>query len=372
MVQLLDTGIKNVRNVPEYIIGEGSLSSLADVLQQKRENEDGPVWFFVDEFFKEKPDSSDLLPALHTDHVEYVPTHKEPTTKYINALLGRMSAVSHKTPCAIVGLGGGITLDTAKAISNLVTNGGQAEDYQGWDLLRLPGVHKIGIPTLSGTGAEATRTCVLTNEATGLKLGMNSRFTVFDQLILDPSLTRTVPRSQYFFTGMDAYIHSFEALAGSYRNAIGDALSSQAIKLAREVFADENMQHDNNREKIMVASYLGGSAIATSYVGLVHPFSAGLSVVFGIHHCKANCVAMKGMEDYYPDEYLDFMGLVAKQSIDLGELTNNIRSLDSETHDQLYKATIIHEKPLMNALGEGFKEKLDRPTVRRIFEKILQ
>ena len=78
------------------------------------------------------------------------------------------------------------------------------------------------------------------------------------------------------------------------------------------------------------------------------------------------------MEDYYPDEYSDFMRLVAKQSIDLGELTNNIRSLDSATHEQLYKATIIHEKPLMNALGEGFKEKLDRRTVRRIFEKILQ
>jgi 3-deoxy-alpha-D-manno-octulosonate 8-oxidase len=372
MVQLLDTGVKNVRNVPEYIIGEGSLSSLADMLQQRRQNDDDPVWFFVDDFFKEMTDLPDLLPSRHTDLVEYVSTQKEPTTKYINALLARLSAESRKSPCAIVGFGGGITLDTAKAISNLITNGGQAEDYQGWDLLRLPGVHKIGIPTLSGTGAEATRTCVLTNEATGLKLGMNSQFTVFDQLILDPLLTRTVPRSQYFFTGMDAYIHSFEALAGSYRNAIGDAFSAQAIKLAREVFASDNMQHANNREKLMVASYLGGSAIATSYVGLVHPFSAGLSVVFGLHHCKANCAAMKGMEEYYPDQYSDFMRLVAKQSIDLGEVTNNIENLDSTTHDQLYNATIIHEKPLTNALGEGFKEKLDRPTVRRIFEKILQ
>lgn len=371
MLSTLDTGVSRVRNVSRYIFAKGALLQLPGLLRERRQCSSGPVIFLLDEFFGRDPAWVARLAPEKDDQIHFVSTKEEPTTDSIDRLVARLHN-DGRDACAVVGLGGGITLDTAKAISNLITNGGQAEDYQGWDLLRVPGVHKIGIPTLSGTGAEATRTCVLTNEATGLKLGMNSHFTVFDQLILDPSLTRTVPRSQYFFTGMDAYIHSFEALAGSYRNAIGDALSSQAIKLAREVFEDENMQHDNNREKLMVASYLGGSAIATSYVGLVHPFSAGLSVVFGMHHCKANCVAMKGMDEYYPDEYSDFMRLVAKQSIDLGKLTNNIGSLDSETHDQLYKATIIHEKPLMNALGEGFKEKLDRQTVRGIFERMLQ
>ena len=61
------------------------------------------------------------------------------------------------------------TMDVAKAVSNLLTNGGVAENYQGWDLVKEPGVYKIGIPTISGTGAEATRTCVTTNERSGLK-----------------------------------------------------------------------------------------------------------------------------------------------------------------------------------------------------------
>ena len=87
-------------------------------------------------------------------------------------------------------MGGGIAIDVAKAISNLLTNSGSAADYQGWDLVKHPGVFKIGIPTLSGTGAEATRTCVLTNKENGLKLGMNSDFTVYDQVILDPNLGR--------------------------------------------------------------------------------------------------------------------------------------------------------------------------------------
>ena len=95
---------------------------------------------------------------------------------------------------------------------------------------------------------------------------------------MDPELTRTVPRDQYFYTGMDAYIHCIEALSGRYRNAVGDAFSEEAIRLCREVFFSDDMMSDNGRRKMMVASYLGGCAIAMSYVGLVHPFSAALNI----------------------------------------------------------------------------------------------
>ena len=149
-------------------------------------------------------------------------------------------------------------MDVAKAVANLMTNGGRAEDYQGWDLVKVPGIYKVAVPTLSGTGAEATRTCVMTNKRTGLKLGMNSDHTVYDQIIMDPELTRTVPRNQYFWTGMDAYIHCIESLNGHYRNAIGDAYSAQTISLCRDVFLGEDMMADDMREKLMVASYLGG------------------------------------------------------------------------------------------------------------------
>ena len=91
--------------------------------------------------------------------------------------------------------------------------------------------------------------------------------------------------------------HCIESLAGGYRNAIGDAFSDQTLKLCREVFLSTDMQTDENREKLMVASYLGGCAIATSYVGIIHPFSAGLSVVLGTHHCMANCIVMAVMEE---------------------------------------------------------------------------
>ena len=337
-------------------------------MSKRRDAVTSSVVFLIDEYFERNPKPLDTLPYEESDRIIYVPTECEPTTESVDQLLEQVLSGSSEQPCAVVGIGGGSTLDTAKAISNLLTNGGRSEDYQGWDLVRVPGVYKLGVPTISGTGAEATRTCVITNKATGLKLGMNSDYTVYDQLILDPNLTESVPRAQYFFTGMDAWIHCLEALSGSFRNPVGDAFSTRAIDMCSEVFNANEMMSDVNRGKLMVASYLGGCAIATSYVGVVHPFSAGLSVVLGLHHCVANCVTMMAMESFYPDGHREFMTMVEKQNMNLPK--DVCSNLSDEQFHALYQATIIHEKPLTNALGNGFREILTEGKVRNIFEKM--
>jgi len=309
-----------------------------------------------------------LIKLTYQNMVIFVDTSQEPTTQFINQTLIDIKNERQSPPVVIIGMGGGITMDIAKAISNLYTNEGKAEDYQGWDLLKFPGIFKIAIPTLSGTGAEATRTCVMTNKINGLKLGMNSDFTVYDHIIMDPELTISVPRNQYFYTGMDAYIHCVESLNGSYRNAIGDAYSEQTISICRKVFNSHDMMSDDNRMNMMVASYLGGCAIATSYVGLIHPFSAGLSVVLGLHHCEANCIVMRAMENFYPKEFDEFWQMVHKQEI---YIPNDVcKDLTPDQYDQLYASTIIHEKPLTNALGEDFKNVLTKEKVVEVFKQM--
>ena len=367
MNKALDTGIKNSRNVVRYMYGSGTLSRIEEILDGKR-NGSGYILFFIDEYFQSNDALVKKLPVGNNDRIVYVPTADEPTTQYINHTRDTLERENALLPDVIVGIGGGITLDVAKAISNLLTNKGNAEDYQGWDLVKVPGVYKVGIPTLSGTGSEATRTCVMTNKKTGLKLGMNSDFTVYDQLILDPALTRTVPRNQYFYTGMDAYIHCLESLNGNYRNAIGDAFSNQSMSLCREIFNSEDMMADANRAKMMVASYLGGCAIANSYVGVVHPFSAGLSVVLGTHHCLANCITMRAMEEFYPEGFNTFWSFVEKQGAEIPE--GICRGLTEKQYTDLYKSTVIHEKPLINALGEDFKSILTEEKVRDCFLKM--
>lgn len=368
MSEILKTGIRNSRNVLRYIFGRGCVADLTGILAERRQGANARVIFFVDGFFERHGLPEGMDAALPGDRVVYVDTAEEPTTRYINHLYDRIANDGEEQPCAVVGMGGGISMDIAKAVSNLLTNGGRAEDYQGWDLVKVPGVFKVGVPTLSGTGAESTRTCVMTNPASGLKLGMNSDYTVFDQIILDPNLTATVQRNQYFYTGMDAYIHCMEALQGSYRNAIGDAFSEETIKLCREVFASEDMASIENREKMMVASYLGGCAIANSYVGVVHPFSAGLSVVLKLHHGIANCITMRAMEAFYPRDFSEFWAMVERQGVVIPQ--GVCSDLSDEQYDALYRATVIHEKPLTNALGENFRQILSRERVVEIFKRM--
>jgi 3-deoxy-alpha-D-manno-octulosonate 8-oxidase len=368
MIDILNTGIRNVRNVDRFIFYKGAIIELESILTERRKSIGGSVVFVIDKYFEGNPKPLGALPCDGGDQLVYVSTEHEPTTESVDCLLEEVWAGSGAPPCTVVGIGGGSTLDTAKAISNLLTNGGRSEDYQGWDLVPAAGVYKVGVPTISGTGSETTRTCVITNKETGLKLGMNSDYTVFDQLILDPNLTATVPRAQYFFTGMDAWIHCLEALNGSFRNPVGDAMSAQAIDLCGQVFHNNEMMSGTNRSKLMVASYLGGCAIATSYVGVVHPFSAGLSIVLGLHHCVANCVTMMAMGSFYPDGHREFMAMVEKQNIDVPK--DVCLSLSDEQFHALYEATIIHEKPLTNALGNGFREILTEGKVRNIFEKM--
>lgn len=370
---VLNTGVKLVKNVGYINFGRGVCAELPGYIAQRRQSairngNDSRIVYIIDEFFAEREGALACLAREDGDRAEFVRTADEPTTDGIDDLVARLQANGYAKPAAIVALGGGITMDTAKAVANLLTNGGRAADYQGWDLVRKRAVYKIGVPTISGTGAEGTRTCVMTNTASGLKLGMNSDYTVFDHIVLDPELTVTVPRNQYFYTGMDAYIHCFESLAGRYRNAIGDAYARETINLCRQVFAGDDMMAPGNRERLMVASYLGGCAIATSYVGLVHPFSAGLSVVLGLHHCVANCITMRAMADFYPAEFDEFWRMAEQQKVEVP--IGVCRNLTDSQYEALYNATIIHQKPLTNALGEDYRRILTPERVVDVFKRM--
>lgn len=370
---ILDTGIKVVKNVGSFNFGARSLDDLPKRVNLRRGSaaevgQDPRVVYVIDEFFADKPKILARLGAEASDRIEFVSTQDEPKTESIDDRVTALVEAGFSRPATIVGVGGGITLDTTKAVANLLTNGGRAEQYQGWDLVKVPGVHKIGIPTISGTGAEATRTCVMTNSGSGLKLGMNSDFTVFDHVFLDPDLTATVPRDQYFYTGMDAYLHCVESMAGSYRNAVGDAYSRETISLCRQVFLADDMMSSESRERLMVASYLGGCAIATSYVGLVHPFSAGLSVVLGTHHCVGNCIAMRALEEFYPEASAEFQRMAERQKVTIP--SGICRKLSDVQYRALYEATVIHEKPLTNALGSNFHDVLTLDKVVSLFQKM--
>jgi 3-deoxy-alpha-D-manno-octulosonate 8-oxidase len=351
--------MKITKNISNYVFGSGSISMLPDFLACKK------AIYCVDSFFQDS-NLMKKLPISKESQILFIKTSEEPTTQYINELMVSISRPDSIQ--ALVAIGSGATLDIAKALSNLLTNGGKAEDYQGWDLVTNPGVYKIGVPTLSGTGAETSRTCVMTNKTTGLKLGMNSDYSIYDALILDPDLTRTVPREQYFYTGMDAFMHCTEILRGNTRDFLADAYASKALQLCDEVFLSDDMQSDDNRAKMMVASYFGGCALANGMVGMIHPFSAGLSVVLGTRHCLANCLVLASLQDYYPIAHQKLMSYLEAQSVSLRPLL--LKNSTQYTFRKLYDSTVVHSKPLINHLGDNYKSELTERKVAEIFSRI--
>lgn len=357
---------RNTKSIPYYLFGRGTVNRLEELLSPLRKTGSFAV-FFLDIYFRESELKANL-PLEKDDLVFIVDSSVEPTTDDIDNFVSKIRESRQGNPDCVISLGGGCTLDTGKAVANMLTNPGKAEDYQGWDLVRVAGIPKIGIPTLSGTGAEASRTCVMTNKKKNLKLGMNSDFTIYDQLILDPDLSTTVPRLQYFYSGMDTYIHCMESLAGSFRHPVADAFSREAMQLCREIFGSEDMMSDVNREKMMVASYLGGTSIANTFVGVVHPISAGLSIVLGTHHCEANCIAFNALEEFYPEEHREYLSFMEKQGIELP--SGMTAGIDEAGFERLYASSVIHEKPLTNALGENFRDILTYEKVKELFKRM--
>ena len=210
---------------------------------------------------------------------------------------------------------------------------------------------------------------MLTNKKTGIKLGMNSDYSVYDQLILDPMLSKTVPRDQYFYTAMDSYFHCIESKTGQYRNPFADAYSEMTISLCEQIFESDDMMSDENRSKLMVASYLSGLALGSSYVGIIHPVSAALSVVYNVHHCVSNCMSMLSVGPrfylgYYNKfkKYADMHGICIPTGLCF-DATDIILS-------KLYDSMMVHKKPLVNALGNDYEKTLTRQYVYEIFRRI--
>ena len=352
---------KNLRVVPQLIYGRGGVDQLGDILSRQRTDSGCPVVFLIDEVLEKRP-FVQRLPLRANDLIIFVNVDVEPKTHYVDELSQRIKVFSNRQPDAIVGIGGGSTMDLAKAVSLMLTNPGAASDYQGWDLVKYPGIYHIGIPTLAGTGAEVSRTTVLTGPVK--KLGINSDFTPFDQIILDPNLLEGVSRNQRFYTAMDCYIHASEALKGTFINEFSRAYAEKSQALCREVFL-QDVDEAIAEEKLTIASYFGGFSIAYSQVGVCHALSYGLSYVLGVRHGVGNCIVFNQLQDYYPEHVREFWQMIEKNHIDLPKSVT--RHLDQAQNDKMIDIALGLEPLWKNALGPDWSRIMTREKVRELY-----
>jgi len=354
---------RNLKLVDYVVFGRGSFNQLDEILEPRRTG-DAPMIFLVDHFFENKP-LPGRIPLRGKDRIIFADVTHEPKTKQVDAMAARIKEEAGIVS-GIIGIGGGSVMDLAKAVSLMMNNPGSSADYQGWDLVKYPGVYKAGIPTLSGTGAEVSRTTVLTGPTR--KLGMNSDFTPFDQIVLDPELTAGAPVNQRFYTGMDCYIHCIESLTGTFLNEFSKSYGEKALQLCRDVFLSEGAWEAEADDKLMMASYAGGMSIAYSQVGVAHAVSYGLSYLLGTRHGVGNCIVFDKLGDYYPEGVREFKKMVEINKVDIPQGVTH--GLSDEQFDTMINVS-LGMKPLWeNALGEGWEKIMTREKLRALYEQL--
>ncbi|WP_248399297.1 iron-containing alcohol dehydrogenase family protein [Bizionia sp. M204] len=357
---------KNYPMVSRVVFGRGSFSQLEDIIAPKRLSVSAPFIFLVDDVFEKKATLSGRIPLAYDDRVIFISAEEEPKTTQVDALVEEIILTCKQRPSGIIGIGGGTVMDMAKAVAIMITNEGESKDYQGWDLVKNPAIYHVGIPTISGTGAEVSRTTILTGPVR--KLGINSDYTPFDQVILDPELTKGVPKDQWFYTGMDCYVHCIESLKGTYLNAFSESYGEKALELCIEIFLEDTLDEKEAADKLMMASWHGGMSIAYSQVGVAHAMSYGLGYLLGVKHGVGNCIVFEHLEEYYPEGVAMYKKMRAKHNITIPQ--GICANLTDEQFNIMIDVALSLEPLWENAIGKNWQKVMTREKLRDLYSKM--
>lgn len=191
---------------------------------------------------------------------------------------------------AVIGLGGGSAIDTAKIVSVLAYSNQSIYDVIGKDLVQKPGIFKIFIPTTAGTGSEWSHPAILTDDRDGCKKPVFSVFTAADTAIIDPELTYDLPPAITAQTGFDALTHLIEAYVSWQANEMTDMFCEAGIKLIarslRRAYAKGKMYLDA-RADMALAAALGMAAHTTATAGIAHSMNYPIALKTHMSHGEA-------------------------------------------------------------------------------------
>lgn len=213
---------------------------------------------------------------------------ENPTTVHVGKALE--VARAHRVD-SIVGVGGGSSLDCAKGVNFLFSNGGEMRDYWGVGKAAREMLPSLGIPTTAGTGSETQSFALISDPVTRQKMACGDRKAAFRAIILDPRVTESMPPEVLAATGMDAISHAVESFVTTRRNPISTAFSREAWKLLSGNFltvVDAAGQAEESsragRAAMLLGASLSGMAIENSMLGAAHALANPLTAHFGIVH----------------------------------------------------------------------------------------
>ena len=229
---------------------------------------------------------AEALTPLREAGIEVVEFHDfdvNPDTEMIEA--GRDFAAPLNIE-SIIALGGGSSLDCAKGINLLLTNGGRMRDYHGYGKATRPLLPMIGIPTTAGTGSEAQTYALISDAQTHVKLACGDRQAAFRIALLDPALTVSQPPEITATSGFDAIAHAVETFVTKSRNALSEAFSREAWRLLEANYERVLAKPGDleARGAMQLGAYFAGTAIENSMLGATHACANPLTAHYGTAH----------------------------------------------------------------------------------------
>ncbi|WP_195277090.1 iron-containing alcohol dehydrogenase [Anaerotruncus rubiinfantis] len=311
------------------IFGEGKVGEIGEILS----------WYGLRKAFfaiydKNAPVYQSIcadLDAHGIAHVAYDAIKGEPDLHVINN--GRDLYVESGCDCTLA-VGGGSVIDTAKAIGMMSTNGGLVEQYQmeGRPVTKLPPFY-IAVPTTAGTGAEATKVAVVSNNYNGLKKSLYHTTMIADVTILDPSLTVGLGAKATAATGMDALSHAIESYVSLNANPVTEIYGLRAMELAAKALPVACTEPGNlqARGDMLVASYFGGVAISAG-IGIAHIMAQPVGAMYKIPHGDACSIflplAMEFNIDHATCKYADVARALGVEKIGASDMDNAKRAIE--------------------------------------------
>ena len=195
---------------------------------------------------------------------------------------------------AIVAVGGGSSLDCAKGINFVLTNGGTIADYRGYGKARTPLLPMIGVPTTAGTGSEAQSYAVIGDTHTHVKMACGDPTAAFRVALLDPSLTLSAPFAVTAIAGYDALAHAVETAATTRCTPLSESFSHQAWRLLTGAYERALTEPDDfeARSSMQVGAFLAGMAIEQSMLGAAHACANPLTARYDIAHGAALAILL--------------------------------------------------------------------------------